>query len=221
MLSAGNDIVALRSIDKERTGNPRFYRQILSNSEQELFHASVNEYLSFATFVWFAWSVKESAYKYFKRSNPQLVFSPTKIILQKIVSPEIDASILFANDIWESDLSDRSFYFGSFLFEGKEHFFKTKIDDELIATIVSEDENFENIKWGIRKTVAADSHVQSKEVRSYLLNRLSHYFPELDLHITPPNGNHPVVMHNNIEMDIPVSFSHHQSFVSYAFMLAS
>lgn len=219
MLSAGNDIIALCSIDKERTNNPRFYRQILSISEQELFHASVKEVLSFETFVWLAWSVKESAYKYFKRSDPQLIFSPTKIVLQKIILPEVSEVMLFENNEWENDASDRSFYSGTFLFEGNEFFFKTKISEELIATIVSKKKSFEKIKWGIRKTGLIDVANQSKEVRSFLLKKLSDHFPEADLHITQSNGQYPILMRANQEMSIPISFSHHHSFVSYSYIM--
>ncbi len=205
MQSAGNDIVALCSINKERTNNKRFYRQILSTSEQELFHARVARHLSFEKFVWLAWSVKESAYKYFKRADPELIFSPTKIIVQ---------------DFYTAHIQDPSeaCYQGSFRFEKNLFHFQTKITDEWIASIVSDDEHFDKINWGIRKTNSLDSADQSKQVRAFVLEALSTYFPGKDLGVSISNGQYPIITHEGKDLGIPASFSHHRPFVSYAFI---
>ena len=202
MQSAGNDIVALCGINKERTNNPRFYRQILAVAEQELFHASANNHLSFDVFVWLAWSVKESAYKYFKRSGPQLIFSPTKIIIQHIetmVSPDP------ATDGYQ----------GSFTFEYRTCYFKSKVTSEFIASIVSDDKDFKGVNWGIRKTNGSD---QSKEVRRFLLETLETHFPGKALQVSSSTDQHPVVIYEGKPLELPVSFSHHASFVSFAML---
>ncbi len=84
MKSAGNDIVALRCIDIQRTGQFRFYSKILSTSEQTLYHQPLLADMPFENYVWLLWSVKESVYKFLKRSIPDLIFSPTKICIQEI-----------------------------------------------------------------------------------------------------------------------------------------
>ncbi len=219
MLSAGNDIVALGSINPERTHDPRFYRQILSRPEQDLFHNTIHEFLSFTSFVWLAWSVKESGFKYAKRLNPQLVFSPTKICLTAVIPPRDPAARHFKNGEWESALPDRSFYQGSFVMEGNTYFFRSKLCEEFIASVVSDESSFEDITWGVRRIDTADTAVQSSETRLFLLNRLARHFPGDGLQITPSNGRYPQVIHDNRLLDIPVSLSHHQNFLSYSFSL--
>ncbi len=84
MHSAGNDVVAFRLTDPERSAQPRFYNQILSPSEIALFHSGALPSLSFHIFLWLCWSIKESAYKFRKRYHPDLVFSPTAIPVTEI-----------------------------------------------------------------------------------------------------------------------------------------
>ena len=85
MLGTGNDIVALAAINVERTRQSNFYSKILSLSEQQLYN-ELQSQLPFENFVWLAWSVKESAYKFLKRFMPDLVFSPTKIMITNLGS---------------------------------------------------------------------------------------------------------------------------------------
>src|ERR1700761_4990502 len=92
MISAGNDIVALNDIDRRRTVEPRFYSRIISHSERELYPRPESPGMSFENFVWLLWSVKESAYKYWQRLEPELTFSPTRIIVSELDDPIGDDS---------------------------------------------------------------------------------------------------------------------------------
>ena len=87
MKSTGNDIVALGSVDKHRTGQYRFYSKILSASEQTLYQQMQFANLPFEHYLWLLWSVKESTFKFLKRTKPELIFSPAKIIIQYLEIP--------------------------------------------------------------------------------------------------------------------------------------
>jgi phosphopantetheinyl transferase (holo-ACP synthase) len=62
---------------------PKFFPQ----KEIELFKDSNFQTLSFENFVWLAWSVKESVYKFHKRHHRNISFAPTKIIINEIQLP--------------------------------------------------------------------------------------------------------------------------------------
>jgi phosphopantetheinyl transferase (holo-ACP synthase) len=95
VISAGNDIVALNAIDKGRSCMPAFYSKFITSAELSLHNPAQ---LSLDSFIWLLWSVKESAYKYLKRTDNELVFSPIKLSVSKIefivdpdfVKPETD-----------------------------------------------------------------------------------------------------------------------------------
>ena len=52
MISAGNDIVALASINIQRTNEYRFYSKILTAYEQELYNGHQFAGLPFEHYVW-------------------------------------------------------------------------------------------------------------------------------------------------------------------------
>jgi phosphopantetheinyl transferase (holo-ACP synthase) len=87
MISTGNDIIALKTINIARTKQKNFYRKIISTSEKDLYDRQFSDNLPFDVFVWLLWSVKESVYKYLQRITPELVFSPTKIIITQLALP--------------------------------------------------------------------------------------------------------------------------------------
>jgi hypothetical protein len=74
VISAGNDLVDLALTDPARSCLPRFYTKVLSPGELSRFEGG-----DFHRYLWRCWSVKESAYKFVRRSRTDLVFSPTKI----------------------------------------------------------------------------------------------------------------------------------------------
>lgn len=219
MQSAGNDIIALGTINSQRSKDSRFYTKILSVSEQGLYPGQELVHISFEQFLWLAWSVKESAYKYLKRGLPDLVFSPTRIIIQHIDIP-VDGRIKgFENGQWEGNAGDQDCYRGFFTFNSSTFYFRSKIHAELIATVVSENENFEHVWWGIRSVDHTDTDHQSKEVRSFLLHKLNTVFPGKDLRITGSPLGYPVVWEGKKEWEVPVSFAHHDRFIAYSFLL--
>jgi phosphopantetheinyl transferase (holo-ACP synthase) len=229
MNSAGNDIVALRAVDKQRTHYNRFYSKILSDTEHSFYRRQQPAEISFENFVWLLWSVKESVYKYLKRASPDLVFSPTKIIIDKIYSPQEGAAGpfccppdgIFEGGQWESRMTGpgKEFYRGIAIFKSRAFYFRSILCPEFISTVVNAEENFENIWWGIKSIDHSDYHHQSTAVRAFVLNQLNTVFSAGKLQIGRSPLGYPIVLNDTEEMKIPLSFAHHDCFVTYSFSL--
>jgi phosphopantetheinyl transferase (holo-ACP synthase) len=205
--STGNDIVSLATVDKLRTREFRFYSRILSVSEQTLF---ADEFagtglvdMPFENFVWLLWSVKESAYKMWKRNRPGLVFSPTKIIVRQVVIPD----------------GGEDFYRGFAIWGSERLYFRSMIRPGFIATVVDDQETLKKNWWGIRRIDRTDHLSQSSAVRAFVLNKLQSIFPRQNLRIDKDPEGHPIVCSGAAELDIPVSLAHHGHYIAYSFVL--
>src|SRR5262245_43862973 len=89
MISTGNDIVALRAINVDRTKQPNFYAKIITDNEKSLYDKALFAVLPLEHFLWLAWSVKESIYKFLQRHQHDLVFSLSKITVEQVILPEM------------------------------------------------------------------------------------------------------------------------------------
>jgi hypothetical protein len=230
--STGNDIVALAATDKERTGQLRFYSRILSAGEQALYGQPALAGITFETYLWLLWSVKESIYKYKKRTFPGLVFSPTKITLIRLHPPSgpfIGSSppalsgsprpLVSSGDLrWESAGSaDQGFYKGIVVYGSGIFYSRSIIRDEIIVTVVSENENFEDTWWGFRSIGHPGYASQSLSVREFVVSKLNSVFSRENLQIGKSQDGYPVVLDGEDQMNIPVSLAHHDRFVAYSF----
>ncbi|MEO7215138.1 4'-phosphopantetheinyl transferase superfamily protein [Mucilaginibacter sp.] len=215
MISTGNDIVALDLIDINRTKQVRFYTQILSSSEQRLYQQLICPQLSFELYLWLLWSAKESAYKYLKRLTPELVFSPTQIIIQDLKFPGSQKEDI-NTVLWQTTAGD-VFYNGTIVHLSTTLYFRSKISASWIATVVNHQESFQNIYWGVKSIRENSAESQSVEARSFLIDKLRPYFN--DLHIKKSPVGYPVIFNNGNELNIPVSIAHHGNYVSYSFVL--
>ncbi len=218
MLSAGNDIISLATINIQRSNDSRFYTKILSASEQELYHVPELAGIPFEHFLWLLWSIKESVYKYLKRDMPDVRFSPTKIIIQKMNTPCIQQLVILENDQWQGRASGELCYSGHCLFESFRFFFKSKMNTELVATVVSEDATFEHTWWGIRKIDETDSNDQSRKVRIFLMESLQALSPDAKLRLEETARGYPVIFQGTKEINLPVSLSHHGQYIAYSFL---
>lgn len=220
MPSTGNDIVSLALIDKERSNDSRFYLKFITPSEEALGRQLELAHLSFERYVWLCWSIKESALKYLRREQPQLVFSPVKIVINDIAVPAIASNTQRVDETWEGDASGEENYTGSLRAEGNTYYFRSKISASTIATIVSDDETFNGVAWGISHIGQSNADHQSEQVRSFVLKRLQTFFPDKTLHIEKMAAGYPVVMEGKKTFSIPVSFAHHGNTVSYSFLFS-
>lgn len=220
MTSTGNDIIALRAIDRKRTKQERFYSKILSFSEVELYYHNVSATLPFENFIWLVWSIKESVYKYQKRNFPDLIFSPGKIIIETINFPNKCTATEFGTGQYENNsFGEEEFYSCKACFGTKVFYSRSKVYHELIYTVVNDSNKFENTWWGIKFIDDADYISQSSEVRSFVLNKLNSFFPNDNLRIEKREVGYPILLKEKKEQDLPISFTHHDHFVAYSFIL--
>jgi phosphopantetheinyl transferase (holo-ACP synthase) len=213
-MSTGNDIVALAVTDKDRTSRYRFYSRILSPVELSLYDQLTGggvsfpfdplngTRLSFPSFVWLLWSIKESVYKYVSRSNPQLVFSPLKIPVSRLGRRDdfYEGMIRYGQVI----LHSRSF-----------------LTSETIMTVVSDDPEFSHTRWGIHSIDAADYASQSSRVRALALNSISEILPGAAIRIVKTPDGPPVLRADDLLPDIPLSLAHHGHYVAYSYCLTA
>ncbi|MDB5136476.1 MAG: 4-phosphopantetheinyl transferase superfamily protein [Mucilaginibacter sp.] len=220
MISTGNDIVALKAINIARSKEHAFYSKILSVSEKELYDQQFAGEITFENFLWLSWSIKESAYKYLQRITPELVFSPTKIIIKHLLVPVGDTAIAFGDKETEGcGFVNKTVYEGIVEFGNHALYSRSVIGAEFIASVVNKEADFGNTCWGIQKIESKESNYQSKAVRTFLLNRLVRLLPDTDLHIGKSQNRYPILFNRSEEMPIPVSLAHHDHYVAYSFQL--
>jgi phosphopantetheinyl transferase (holo-ACP synthase) len=209
VISAGNDIVALKAVDLQRTELPAFYSKFITEAELALHEHSA---LPFSTFIWLLWSVKESAHKYFKRLDNGLVFSPIKIVVEQLTQTNS-----FDDSKLRCDVAIESYYTIISSFDETTLYFKSVINNDFIATTVA----IGNVYWGVKRIDNSNYKTQSAAVRLFALDTLSNTVVGDDLWFDKhPWGGYPMLMHGHSLVDIPISFAHHDRYVSYAFQIS-
>jgi phosphopantetheinyl transferase (holo-ACP synthase) len=198
VISIGNDIIALDIIDAGRTIQPVFYSRILDPAEAGMYAEFPS--LPFEHYVWLLWSIKESVYKCIKRKQPELRFSPRKIIIKQIRLSDTYRSLVYFNSM--------SFYAES------------RVNEKFISTLATNDEKFDGntICCGVRQILQTDPESQSQQVRSALLDRLQSFFPGDQLQIEKAQAGFPILVRNSTPTHLPISFSHHHNLVFYSFI---
>lgn len=218
MKSAGNDIIALNAIDIRRTILPAFYSKFIIPGELGLYQQPQFATVPFQIFVWLLWSVKESAYKYFKRHQADLIFSPAKFIIQNITVPK--GQVIAQTIVWESDTIDEQFYTGEVTFGAHQLYFRSKCAHEFIASVVNDDPGFAGVYWGVSPIEQPDHENQSKKVREFLLKKTESVLKIDGLHIEKSQSGYPVIVQGTKKLDIAISLAHHHCFVGYSFLKA-
>lgn len=217
MISIGNDIIALKTIDIPRTRSFRFYSKILSVPEQQLYQAQFT-HLPLERFVWLLWSVKESAYKCLQRHQPGLVFSPVNITLTRLIIPSASPSPFF-DELANTGFRDSECFCSEVSFNAHRLHARSLIyGNELIATVAQKKSDFNTTCWGLKKITATDPTSQSSAVRSLLLERLHALYPGRELTIVKNQSGCPFLFMDGEVVDMPVSLSHHEKYVGYAFV---
>lgn len=213
MNSTGNDIVSLNAINIARTRQPRFYSKILAHSEIELYNSPVYDQLPLEHYVCVLWSVKESAYKFLQRNNPNLVFSPTKFIVTQLEIPAINFSS--ANEGIGFD--ENPVFKGTVTFGSETLYSRSLLNDAFIFSIVNHEDNFDTTCWGIKLIDNSEPHCQSTEVRSFLMDKLNELLPYDNLLVTKNAHGCPILENEN--RHIPISLAHHEHWIAYSVQL--
>jgi phosphopantetheinyl transferase (holo-ACP synthase) len=218
MTSSGNDIVSLTGINVTRTKDPRFYSKIFSDAENQLFSGLENDILPFEHFVWMLWSVKEAAFKYLRRIDPGIMFTPVKFVVQQLQSPlNHTPAPLNAGEITGRDFNQMVIWDGMVSFENHALYSKTFICTGFISSVVNHSQNFDNVYWGIKQIENTDHNYQSAAVREFLIKKLQHVLGVDKLIIGKNVDDVPILLRGNEEMGVPVSLAHHECWVAYSF----
>ena len=222
MISTGNDIIALNTIDISRTEQVNFYSKIITSSEKTLFDQLKPCSLSFANFVWLSWSVKESVYKYLHRITPSLVFSPSKINIKELNIPGPALLSKFEPDEVESiGFNEKAILKGTVSFSGELFYFRSTVFQQVILSVVNNKDDFNHVNWGLKLIDDSDPAYQSKAVREFVLKKLQHLYPENDMQIIKSPFGYPVIAKELIETDIALSLAHHDCYIAYSFKLSN
>jgi phosphopantetheinyl transferase (holo-ACP synthase) len=212
MISTGNDIIALKTINIARTKQQNFYRKIISASEKDLYDRQFSDNLPFDVFVWLLWSVKESVYKYLQRVTPELVFSPTRIIIAQLALPATN----FVEQFEGRGFDENSVYKSVISFGDHKLYSRSVISEEFIFSVVNCTEDFGHIRWGIQLIDSSEPDIQSKAVREFLMRALNSMFPESDLLVDKSPHGYPIILKDGVEVALPVSLAHHGHYVAYS-----
>jgi|HubBroStandDraft_1064217.scaffolds.fasta_scaffold344576_2 hypothetical protein len=202
MISTGNDIVALQATQPEKTNLPRFYSRILTIDEKKLYDQLDNPKLAFDHYVWLCWSIKESTYKFNKRSFPDLVFSPLKMDISELLPPDDTAPEYYRCRVscGQGMLYSRSL-----------------LGEDIIVTTVSKDEHFSNTRWGFQPIGSSARADQSAAVRALVLQELQTTLRRDDLQLQKDRSGCPVVLAGDRPTGIPVSLAHHDRYIAWSF----
>lgn len=215
MTSTGNDIVALKAINIARTKQQNFYSKIITTTEKALFAEIFSQGLSFVQFVWLLWSIKESVYKYLQRTDPGLVFSPTKIVLSQLRSP-LDIPL---SQFEGRDFDDKSVFKGVARFGASDLYSRSVIGEDFIFSVVNHSDNFERVLWGVKKIDSSASEGQSADVRIFTMAMLRGLFPGEKLTISKNAAGIPVLLNDGVETPAALSLAHHDDYVAYSFAI--
>jgi len=217
IISAGNDIVDLQTIDPARTIDPRFYSKFITGPETKLHSLPQLADMPFAYFVWLLWSVKESVYKFKQRHNPGLVFSPSKIVIEHI-SLTLNMAGATNGPIEGQGFDEWFCYSGTITFNRHTFYSRSIINSSFIVTVANNSENFGNMYWGVKPIGNSSPGYQSMAVREFILKKLGPVLEANHLNIIKNPSGCPVLYDGSVETIVPVSLAHHGQYVAYAFL---
>jgi phosphopantetheinyl transferase (holo-ACP synthase) len=217
LISIGNDIVALGSINRPRSNDIRFHSKFITPNELALYQTPAIAVIPFESFVWLLWSVKEAVYKYQKRLQPGLVFSPIKIVVRSIVIPALHEGDQTDINIGERDTPGDDCCNGEVESGEYKLHFRSIINEQLIASIVGHEPSFKNTYWGIRSIEHTNHQDQSLAVRQALLNKIRTIIPQGNLTLQQSPVGYPMLFNNGIDSQMLISFAHHGHFLFYSF----
>jgi len=215
LISIGNDIVDLQTINIERTKQAQFYNKILHQSEITLYNKVA--ILPFECFVWLMWSIKEAAFKFFQRNNPALVFSPKKIVARAIHLPASFRLQPLASPVTESGIGMLSQSIKSVIaYNDTEILGTSLVYNQLVHSVVYTSEK-SNVYHGIKQIKASEEGQQSALVRRFAVKKAEDLLHISNLKIVNAPAACPLLQNDKNEaVNALVSLSHHGSFVAYA-----
>jgi hypothetical protein len=152
--------------------------------------------------VWLAWSVKESVYKFLKRHQLELVFSPTKIVLQNIIPPG----------------ENKPWYIGTVIFNDEVFHYQSQVTDEYVNTVINNNDSFEDVKGGMGKINPINNEERSAMASSFLQDALRSLLGD-DIRVEKSEFGYPVILRDGVVLNIAVSLAHDGGFAGYSVKL--
>lgn len=219
MISTGNDIVSFAATNFIRTKQPAFYSKILSETEIADYEVLHSSQLSFEIYVWLLWSVKESVYKYLKRLRPELIFSPARIVITQLHYAVLKLQNFDGNSLESRGFDNKSAIQGTADFGGERLHFKSSVYGNLLHSVANGTNNFDNIYWGIKTITDSSSTGQSAAVRAFALGKLQAVYGGDAFMVVKDEQDIPLIVSNDRDILLPISFSHHGRYVAYSFCL--
>lgn len=198
----------------------RFVHKVLHKSEQQL----LNERRSKHELLWFFWAVKEASYKCVKRIDPHFKFAPTKIVTEELSHPFFQKDIPLFNleDCWrKKGFCDTKMLGSRVQTPNYRLFAKTLFTKNLVyTTVCTEETDFDEVYWGIKKISTSDRNTQSSEVRRHItpqIAALKGVTATNAIHIKKNEVACPEVFINGQLHSNPISLTHDDKYVAYSF----
>jgi phosphopantetheinyl transferase (holo-ACP synthase) len=218
-LIVGNDIVALGA-EAGRSGQPEFYTKIITPPEKRLHSTQRFPHLSFPHFVWLCWAVKEAAFKCVNRVQPGTLFWGPRIAITELSSLTEPPGESFP----DTGENVQSVHHYSALARFNDQSFQAwvRTSDECILAVCLPGrsfsaDSFAAMHWGVRRMNSTDAADQSAGVRDFLLEELQRRAPGQQFTIGKAPAGYPFIMNGEKQLDMGLSFSHHEEWISYAF----
>lgn len=220
-MSLGNDLVCLTTVGQmERHRQQRFLDKVCVAAEQRLLRQAPAPDAS----LWWLWSLKEAAYKYSQRLQPDLPFHPTQFtLLGPLILPE-----LVNTRAWTHTGFDLPMATGAYLQTplGPVWGASVRTNDCLMSIVTASAKHLQPVRWGIVPIETDHRATQSSEVRRVVAEqyRAHHHLPaHTNLTFgkagqnTTGAGWPTLTVENQIQPCL-LSFSHDGPYVAYALL---
>jgi hypothetical protein len=220
-MSLGNDLVCLATVGQMgRLRQQRFLDKVCVAAEQRLLRQTVAPEAS----LWWLWSLKEAAYKYSQRLQPDLPFRPTQYTLLE----PIDLPKIVNTRTWVSKGFDLPTATGTYLQTpiGSVWGASVRTSHCLMSVVAASSQHLQTVRWGIVPIGTDHRETQSSEVRRVVAEhyRAYHHLPAHTSLTFGKAGQNaagagwPTLQINYQTQPCLLSFSHDGPYVAYALL---
>lgn len=187
----GNDVVDLSDPESSRDArHPRFDHRVFTPEEVRSLPTDHSDLQK----RWILWSAKEAAYKAARRESAEVVFSPTRFVVE--LDRSLCGTVRYGIRRWPA---------------------RVQIDGDCVHAVVSEDASFAGILSGARRLTSTELCDPSEAVRRFTLSSIA---TELDLAIADLRiekiDRIPQLILAGRAVPAALSLSHHGSYAGFA-----
>jgi hypothetical protein len=94
-------------------------------------------------------------------------------------------------------------------------YYQSEVTDEYINTVVNNDDNFEDVKWGAARINPTNNMERSVMAREFLLDELRVLLGN-SIQVKNSAGGYPVILRGDTVLDIVVSLAHDGEFAGWS-----